>query len=129
MAATSLAENGQGLKADQARPQALSPSPAQEAGAAPNLQVLHVYAAVLLAAAGAAWTVGEKIHLLGRDLRQQIATAREQAARFEGATTATLQQHSALLQQNSALLQENSAQLQQNSVQLQELLQVVRDKK
>eukprot|EP00887_Chlorella_sp_A99_P005189 scaffold1.g5189.t1 len=136
-AATSLVENGQGPKSDEARPQAQSPSPPQQATAAPNLQELGLFAAVELAAAGAAWMickkldklelgvgekltnlelgVGEKLNKLemnvkklGINLREEITAAREQAARFEGATTATLQQHSALLQ---------------------ELLQIARDKK
>lgn len=59
--------------------------------------------------------INEKMNKVESDLRKEISAVREQAARFEGATAATLQQH--------------SLQLQQLSVQLQQLLQLMLEKK
>ena len=61
------------------------------------LQVLGIVA--FLAAAGAAWTVSNRISQVEVDLRQEISAVRRRMANFEGATTATLRQQSAQLQQ------------------------------
>lgn len=61
---------------------------------------------VVAAVAGAAWVVSDKMHGVGVDLRQEVGKVGDKIGkvesdlrRFEGATTATLHQHSAQLAQ------------------------------
>ena len=72
--------------------------------------MLRLGLAVVVAAGGAVWAVSDELNNVDKDLRQEIRrlevdlrqeinASREALARFEGATTATLQQQSATLAQ------------------------------
>ncbi|KAL4458508.1 hypothetical protein ABPG75_013373 [Micractinium tetrahymenae] len=94
--------------ADQAWLQAQSPPQPPTAALPPDQQALTLAATMVVAVVGAAWVVSDKIGKVGADLRH-----------FEGATTATLQHHSAQLAHHSAQLQQQNVQLAQQSAQLQ----------
>lgn len=79
----------------------------------PYLQLLSLALAAILGVAGGTWAIANSIGKVELSLTKDMSDMREQAARFEGFTAATLKHHGELLQELKSGQQELLKEVQQ----------------